>query len=834
MKEYLRHIAFMILSIAGSLWLVSCADEPISEAAGTGSGVCGSDEGGLMFAIGDTRAFDRDHFYELSTSDEEIVINPDNFHVVVFSNDGQVLQEWANQELTEFEEYDPDMKLVRTKYFVKIPRQDMTQKVINYIRENSFKIAVFANWDGYPDFTTTSFIDPANRIDHNNIFYITHCREDGSYDSGTVDGQMNDKDVFGFITGQGAKMGIAQEWVCERFKNDIEADAAIRSNYDVENTVFHSNSKPTITNYAGVGTEFSDMKDYDYYNVWEIWNFGGTNNTNDAFYNTPVNDIKKAWRIKNSDCYDTFGYKGSVNAGEGIMGPLSVRGLTVNGNSNNAYKYRDSNGYGVILTNSNRGTGIRSIDVSEGSYIHFQIPADGYVRVKCRSTNNSGGAIVARRGALNSTDEKNVHVASQGLSSNGIQEFTLSWAKDSYEQELVRVTGEPLDFTLYATGGDVIIYEIEYIKSHMIQSVDRQMINPASTPEGGISMYGIQDFEPLPVSVWPEGTTFNMSRNVSTHTGPDKDNYLYRTISLLRSVAKVEVLLPTSLFPEPSHMYMRTINRFSRSAPMDVFTPTNIIWDGWDNTETTKYKYKTSSIRDAWWSWLNTRHTHYYNEVVGVDNEYNNIRTAGFTYEDGNSSVGDYRNAVAWLFGIWYKEYGWNWNSYPITVKNSGVSYPRVFNTRISRSDYGHMIDGGIKNIDGTDHYYYYAYLPEKNVTDPNDKGTLGESPKVMRIEMRFGDRNSDDNLDDNASYRIYFTPGGKGGGINNRDDFDGNMEKGNSDANSTPMQNLKNIYPVMRNHLYRFKVTGIEMNELQVQFEAQGPDTRDVGFTFN
>lgn len=829
-------LLFVALIFCGMI--SSCSDDPILDSiAPDGSINVDSEGGGLEFIVGATRGFEKDHFYELSTNDEEIVINPDNFHVVLFNEKGQVLQIWANQELTEFEEFDTQMGLKRTKYKVKIPRQDITPEVLEHIRNNNFKIAVFANWDGYPDFTTYTSYDSQNRIDHNSIYYISHCRKDGSYDSGTVDGQLNDADVFGFITGGGSKMGISQEWVSERYKNDQEAEAAIRSSYNVKDSVFHSTAKPILTNDFGIGTVFEDMKDYDYYNVWEIWNFGAEKNYNGLFYITSNGDIRSAWMEKNKDCWDKFGSKveGTTTKDEGFNGPITVRNLTVEGNSWNVSNYHYiGRGYGVKLSNSNRGTNVGTIDVANGSYIDIKIPADGYVNIKCSSYNGGGGYLVARRGKLNSTS--NIHQSATYVSDADIQTVNLRWAKDDNEQELVRITGEPEDLVLYATGGDVIIYEIEYIKSRTIQTVDRQMINPASTPEGGISMYGIQDFDKVPSTIWPDGTTFNLSRYETTQTESSEDAYNYRTISLLRSVAKVEVLVPTSLFPEPSHMYMRTINRFSRSAPIDVFLPTNLIWDGWDKDNPLNYP---ETVRDGGHYFRDyvygTTYVHNYkNGVNGVDAEYENLRKYGFTYEDGNTSVPSYRNAVAWIFGIWASEYGWNWNNYNITIKNSEFPYPRVFNTRISRSDYAHMIDGGKKIVDGKEYYYYYAYLPEKNVTDPNDKGTLDADPKVMRIEMRFGDRNTDNNLDDNASYRIYFTPGGKGMGIDNRDAYDGNMEKGNNNNNSIPMQNLHNIYPVIRNHLYRFKITGIEMNELQVNFEAQGPDSRDVNIEFN
>ena len=824
-----RSFNFVVCALCLSVMaaMTACTDD-VLQPDGIPEGWTQCDDGGIMFAVSSTRGWGEPHVPSLSQSEEEIVINPDNFHVVLFSDKGEVKQIWANQELTEITEHDPSMGVDIKKYYVKIPRQDIDVEVVNHIRNNKFKLAVFANWDGYPDFNTVKGKEvDANGIDHNDIYYISHARRDDSYVSDGVDGQYDDSEIFSFITGRGAKMGIAQEWVCERFKTDQEADYAIRSRYKLNDDgtgEFLSNSKPVLTNSDGAGTVFKSMDDYTYSDLWSIWNFGGEHNFNDNFYNSSNWNLRAKWASINNDWYSQcFNNDGQI----WLPGKTSSRGLSImspddeNGNGDTkVFSSKGENGYGIVLRNSNRGTSdTQTIKVDEGSYIHLKLPADGYLYVKCRSWNPyTGATLVARRGNLLSTTN---NVVKSTWINGDLQTLTFDYTQAG--NQIIRVTGEPADLVLYATGGDVTIYEIDYIKSRTLQTVDRQMINPASTPEGGISMYGIQDFEPLPENVWPDGTTFNLSRYLETHTGSNAPNYRYRTISLLRSVAKVEVLVPTSLFPEPSHMFMRTINRFSRSAPLDVFTPTNIIWDGWDSRNPDRYD---ESKVDA------GGHYHYYNQALGVDDEENALRTKGFTYVYNSTSIQAYQNAVAWLFGIWNSEYGWNWNNRNINISNPGP-YPRVFNTRISRSDFAHMINGGKVTVDGQEYYYYYAYLPEKNVTDPNDKGTLGESPKVMRIEMRFGDRNSDINLDDNASYRIYFTPGGKGNGISSRDDYDDMMEKGDADSNSQRMQNLKNIYPVMRNHLYRFKITGLEMNELRVDFEVQGPDTRDVGYTF-
>lgn len=779
-------------------------------------------EGGLVLEVSTTRGgMGGDHDQMVSVDKEETVINSENFHVVLFNSKGSVKQIWANQELSKIQEFDPLIGQTRTKYFVKIPRKFITPQVIDVIRNEGFKIAVFANWSSYPDFTTERSIDPENGLDKNNIFYTSHCLFDDSYKiNENVGPEMDDSEVFKFITGAGFKMGIAQEWVVNRFNSDEEAEEGIRTAYTLNDDgtgEFRSHGVGKFTNNMTY-----PMDPYTYYNVWNIWNFGGEANLNDNFYKTSNPYVHEKWATVNNDClklaFDDNDQPLQINNSK------TVRGLSVVGTSNSVINGVTRNGvHGIVLKQTNRKeNGVQKIETADGCYLHYKAPADGYLYVKCRAV-TPGAKLVARRGQL-TTDNAGAIFSRAADVSTEMETIEYDYKTDNQHTGVIRVTGEPADVALYAIGGDIEIYEIDYIKSRMIALADRQMILPTQSPEGGISMYGVQDFEKVPEDIWPDGTTFNLSRLENTHTGINAASYKYRTISLLRSVAKVEVLVPASIFPEPSHMYLRTINRFSRSAPLDVFTPTNIIWDGWAHSS----GYTQSEYTE------DNGNTHYYSHALGIDAEAERIRQNGFTYEYGNNDLHAYQQAVTWLFGIWNTEYGWTFNGADGVITPNNGPYPRVFNTRIARTDYAHMLRGEDIYINGVRYYYYFAYMPEKNLTDPNTKGALSDTPKVMRVEMRFADRNEDVNLDDNGAYRIYFMPGGKGQGINNRDDYDGNMERGDQDDNSVMMQNLKAMYPVMRNHQYRFTIKGLEMNNLKVSFDVRGAESRDVNYEFD
>ena len=853
MNLFSRHIYPFLIAFFSLLGLFSCVDDKLSMEQHN-AGLDGVAEGGALYlALDIPGGFDDPHTSRLSDFDEEIVVNPDNFNVVFFRANGTFLKEFKNQEITEFiDENDPDFEN-RKKYYVKIPTEDLSADVVNYIRENDFKIAVFANWAGYPDFTNTpetpdltntQFTKDANGIYHNNIFYITHCLADESYTSSSNPDEADDSETLFFVTGAGFKMGWYQDWLAIRFPSDQAAEDAIRNNYDVNKAVFHSNTKPQLSNAARVKITFTDMKDYDYYNVWQLWNFGGQDNLNkDKCYTTDNSDIKTAWATLNNDWKKKLFPDNYDNTKDNYLEEdITVRGLKLGTNpkdntddSKKPYTPQGDEKCVVLRATDRSASESVKFSTDDGNYLSFQLPADGYLYITCRAIPKNDGekpTLVVRKGTFGSTSS--IKLFSYEVNET-LATYTFSYKKD--HGETIRVTGTPSDFAIYAINGDIAIYEIDYVKSRMVQNADKQMINPANTPEGGISMYGIQDFKAVGTDVWPEGTAFDLSSKLPTSTGDEAklNEYPFRTIYLLRSVAKVEVLLPKSIFPEPQHMFLRTLNRFSRSAPLDVFTPTNVIWNGYSADE--KYpeevkgaSYKTDNISDV-------SRTHVYKDALGVDQEIEDIKKKGFTYsnEAFSSEAAEkeaYQNKIAWLFGIWNTEFGWDWANRNITITGEGP-YPRIFNTRINRSDYAHMIDGGTVGVtadggidtNGDDYYYYYAYVPEKNVTDPNNNATMSESPKVIRIEMRF-DRSTDDNLDDNASYRIYFAPGG-GGGTTNRDSYDSKWESGSSD-------DLKKIYPVMRNHLYRFKVTGLRMNQLNVDFEVKSPDSRKISYTID
>ena len=273
---------------------------------------------------------------------------------------------------------------------------------------------------------------------------------------------------------------------------------------------------------------------------------------------------------------------------------------------------------------------------------------------------------------------------------------------------------------------------------------------------------------------------------MSESEGAD-DGYKRKKVHLLRSVAKVELRIPVG-YPKLTHAYLRSANRHSRCEPVDISTPTDILWNGG---------------------------TYRGREYPNIDQEIENIKSYGKFY-DSNDPGNDasryeaYRNKLSWFYKAWTEwKPAWSMsnNGFTVTVPDN-TNYPHIFNTRINRSDYIHFRYAGQKNF----YDCYVLYVPEKNIDDPNSHGKMNSTPpKIPHIELRFEndneafDGNDGTNLDDNDCYRIYFTP------YNDRiPTIDGGYDdiEYKSDNNILG-QNI--LYPIVRNHIYRFTVSAQE-----------------------
>lgn len=392
-----------------------------------------------------------------------------------------------------------------------------------------------------------------------------------------------------------------------------------------------------------------------------------------------------------------------------------------------------------------------------------------------------------------------------------------------------------------AVDNEVDIYEIEYMRARHIYDSARNAIMPSA--DDPIPMYGIQNFDPIPEELLVDNQTFNLSdERENLHLTEElRKKYEYKDIYLLRSLAKVELRFKKSVFGKnlPTHVMMRSMNRSARCEPKDVVNPTEWIWYGHGNPNTYLLQYLGVSRNVIVDDGADP------STFPGVADEFENIRkyyNRKPLYASGNSSLNDYRERTAWFYGIWgeggnpeyYWANPWQWNNSNGPVKEGDLPYPRIFNTRIDRSDFCRFHK--VPEQDG--YIRYIMYIPEKNISDADSKGKLSAAPKVQHIEVRFDGMNTAMNFDDNSHYRIYFTEytdinGEKTSGADLLGNYnrEGNVHTNNNtlDTAEKNLELLNKLQPVMRNCHYIFTIESINDKKLGVNFSVCGQAKRST-----
>lgn len=724
-----------------------------------------------------------------------------------------------------------------SQWFARIPIDQLSDEQLKLITDEGFKIAIMANWpketfygeDGsgsdehgsiYTNFLDGGEQNLANRL--------AHCHYDEKY----VEDTNDESGIFAayepFLGYNKNKelnqLSVWSDWVTTQFeekKKDEDretkytqfeaAEKWIRENYNP----YPDEGRPSLEGKSG----------RTYYDMWYVWNFGGSYNLVEAtapgenpYYHGIPGEAwaqrNDAWLAENYPDWndvDVEDFPTNISLGIGTYDGLELV------NSSAAFVKTD-NGIGVKMptafrTNEHQegttGNGIIKNESNSGKP-HFKVSlaADGFLRLKVGAildpeVENHKVAVGLYFDAADQKDKQQITYPVFGNFGDKTvaNEFTFT----------VRVNANAEDAYIYALSDNpkdqLVIYEIEYFKSWHLSDIERDGIRVSK--DHPIPMYGIQDFDPIG-AYWVPGELFNLSANNGLH--PD-NRYNYRWISLLRSVAKVELKIAKAPFggKKPAYVYMRSMNRSARLNPIDVLTPTNQLWYG-----------------DA------------EHNLVGIVQETANIQTYGPIYEGekGNKSPEHFHQRLAWFFGVWtHEKVGidaqsvnssnekWDWNNKINTVDiDKSIPYPRVFNPHINRSDYTHFID---TDPDGTDteYWHYMLYVPEKGLTDVNNPGDVTEAPKCLHVELRWEDLNSDDNLDNNAAYRIYFADPTKNGqlvGSYGRDKYK-DYER---DVN-----NVRTFFPIVRNHLYQVTVSGI--NQGDINYTVNNPAEREVNIEF-
>lgn len=822
--------------------------------------------------------------------DIEEYVNTENLYILFFNLDGTFLFQINKPTAIPIGQSTLGND---NQWFIKIPVKEINENLIHYIEENPFKIAVLANWtfdsdvnlggdlSGWDEFRFNEpldaegnlTVDEFGRLQGDHISLLSHAQRDNVYENLSVRGY----DHLVYRTETGPHMGPYTEWVSSYHSSIKVAEQDIRNGYSVE--------KNTYTNPASK-YEKSELNHFkvEYNKLWHVWHFGGNDESRFEFEAGP--EQKAAWIKLNQGAKETLAKEMISQTGTasdyppnaywkmpnyqdlemsyGVWPKYTFTADDVPGMEPSVEALTKYNGMIITYPNLSWDDNANGEPLNLGPmmpgetlhpYIHFKAYADGYVRVNYEA---QGGAKLFVHIGLNNTPQNN---ASGYLKDNKSNRSECTVGDDG---QFGDVPFEPKDVYLYMVvdpnyepdpveGEDaapmrpvpsVTIYGIEYIESRHLYDVDRRGILPSK--DYPIPMYGIQDFDPIG-EYWEPGVLFNLSQ----FNNAQKQGYSYRNISLLRSLSRVEVRLLKSEFPKkPAHVFLRSTNRSARMTPVDFFTPTDIIWNGFNSSSSSDIKRLQNYILAG-----NLNEQHIIENTPGIKGEIDNIMQYGPIYigTDANQGQSDkqkldeYRKTTAWPFGIWEKQWGWDWNrgteyvdyfdSYQVgqTRAHTGQvvpEYPRILHTRISRSDYVRLTE-----VEDPTYWHYIIYVPEKNITDADNPGNIADRPKIIHIELRFNgglpekendEDNLVDNFDDNSAYRLYFTEGGRAnlGSF----DFTGreSWDKYEYDWNIASQH-----WPIMRNHEYIFTVTGSLNNRANINFQVNAPDIRGTYWNF-
>lgn len=504
-----------------------------------------------------------------------------------------------------------------------------------------------------------------------------------------------------------------------------------------------------------------EMLYHDYRHIWYYWNFGGAAPDNGLPYSTKsrINTHIGEWEQRNGALLRGIVTE-AAEKNEGILPEISTasnasgkwdasRPVTLHPSGARAVITPGSNGtrfYGISLPTISTPSATTAKDC-----FFFDIPVKGTMHVRYIA---NGGTISIKGSGLttNSTTRSTV---------NGVEVTDL---------EIYYGTNVTQTVYVYSSKGTPTVLDIEYVEDEYIYLTDREGILPSS--DHPIPMYGIQKYGKLD-GYWDEGASFDL-----TGGGRDEEGNSYepKQIYLLRSVAKVEVLIPKSL-GVPRHVYMRSLNRNARCQPMDAATPTELLWKDHD-----------------------------------TECEWRMIQKRGTMYDNGTYTEASYKKKLAWIYGSWL-EWGWSFNGFTQYLPSqSEAPFPRLMNPKINRSDFAAFID--VSDYYNDQYYHFLFYMGEGLSDAPSDYRGTG-SCMVPHIEIRFDQRyantskitpNTTANLGDEDCYRIYFTEGGIASGARDSNGVSTIKKTGYADYEKNP-DYLKEHWPIIRNHVYRFTV---------------------------
>ena len=726
-----------------------------------------------LASMGETRFAKESNAFkgEIDESYEDY-INPDNISVLFFTNDegndAKLIRKFSTSgekpDKLDFIPIDPSGNRISKEWYLRIPITTELEEegFPDKLRENPFKIAVTANWPiGTPD------ISPGDKI--RKLHHQVTPNQTDKFDS--------DKDNYGFLYEGYDNLGAFSNWVKAGFTTD-EADNYIRTQY-------------------GPGI-MADNSQFSHGELWLLWNFTGAmaaNETEGIKYYSGNTFASQWFRINNDHLYSWLTNSTATTKLENI-GPITnnTGNFQFIGGENNDFQKSKVAEQTVNIDGTY--TTLKGIHLASGSkdknVIRLTMPNNGKLTIKWGSTDEQEATLEMQ--VRNHPNDENPKTNSESKATNTAK-TTEKYTTFSTDKDEIKITGDAEYLFIYSPTGNAIIYEIEYISSYYLHNIDNRGVLPQ---ELNIPMYGIQEFPALR-GYWAKGTTFDLYNYNNLEELSDN----FKKIYLLRSVAKVELKIPRSL--NPQHVYLRSQNRKARCEPVDVYSPTETIWE--------KSLPTYTDHADICEDWKNImKHPPFYNS---------NAQTS-----DKDGQWNRYRSKLAWYFGNWAvdgKVGPVNGGVNERVTPDPTTNYPHVMNAMIERTDFTEFFESGSTN----QYYRYILYVPDKYIDDlstvKKTSNTELSTPKVCHIEFR----NSDDpytNIDDNNCYRIYFTEGGFAGTkyptfekIGDSGDIDDNWEYSYEQNNDI----LQKHWPIIRNHIYSFTVSDIHQRMVVVKLEV-------------
>lgn len=674
-------------------------------------------------------------------------------------------------------------------------------KIRALLREYDFKVAILANhpkcftWTLKNSLLSAADIDDLSKSSNiKTINDIHHSVADNNYANNT---NGNRKDAYLMLVDNDHKigdigtMGPYIDWVTMRsqlygdalggtFNSKETARTWIRDRW-IPDLIYNEDTDPDI--------DYQTLY-HNYRHIWSYWNFGGAAADNSLPYRdkSTINTHLGDWEVRNGALLRNWVTQAYFD-NNGVLNDLSTASTAENKYDGSMYITCHPSAARAVLNESNgkRLYGVQlpklasaPSSTSAKDCFHFVLNANGTVTVRY-----SGATVTVKGGSSASTGSKITTKTVNGVS---VMEYQYSF----------EVNDKPLDCYVYSLSGTPIIYDIEFTQDDYLYDSDREGLLPSS--DHPIPMYGVQKYGKLE-GYWDEGASFDLTEGGISESGT---TYAAKTISLLRAVAKIEVLIPKSL-GVPKHVYMRALNRNVRCEPMDVSTPTNELW-----------KEHNSGC------------------------EWEMIQQRGTFIEGGSYTTDDYKKKLAWYYGNWL-EWGWNFNGYTQykpDYEHEGP-FPRIMNPYINRADRAAFID--VTDYYNDQFYHYLFYMGENTLDASTNYNGAGGYPAIPHVEIRFDERyasvskvavNTDINLMDNDCYRIYFTNGGIASGARNADGTSKIAYNKYASQYENKAEYLCEHWPIIRNHVYRFTIvdgTSDNMNGLVVDVQNRSTD-----FDFN